>query len=530
VWQQVFSAATAATAAAPMAAHDTGSIDRPASMQELGFFVQPRLQPLLMRYLCDASIPRTVAELLSFPKRLSSILREFEQQCLQRGIMRVESNASEQGSSVGPISAFLASLTPRFEHRVRERVLHATKLFVVNNGFETKKFNQSRVMEAQEREAAFPSIFYSPVSGSPATAAAAAVAAVSPSAASAVSPPTSDAQAHTLLMHHSHSIFSRATSYAVSQSAFAFVHMLYELYFEMLSARHAHAHVGERTFLALFESLREAVQLYAAIAPVYRARELEAVLHLSFMFHNDCTFIAKHLTTLDAHFNTVQQQDGEAETTIAVDASSRTSAAGGSSSTSVSAADDSTASSSISSSCAPPLQFADLAPPLSQQGSHFFLLQLSRQRTLVSDLAEAFVRFFADLDDRTAFQSTLQAAKQTLHQLTSIEKTWNQLMGGQHNPIPPEYANMGATVAVNAGATPAAASASSATSAPSSSSSSAAVSSSSLAASSSSSSSSAARHNGWPLNLGLLLESLTARLVGLVLDKADISVEGGQQH
>ena len=273
VWQQVFSAAPTTTTAASQSTSSDSAVavaatvtveDRPASMHELGLFVCPRLQPLLLRHLCDASIPRNVADLLTFPTRLANKLKEFEQQALQRGLMRlIDASPSAAPSSsaataavvaaaaaaadvagagvgvaatpsVGPISSFLASLTSRFEHRVRERVLQHTKMLVVNNGFDTKKFanaaNRASNAEQQRDEEDFPSLFYETSSTC--------------SAASAASSSSSGpaAQSHSLLLHNSQLIFSRSTHYAISKSAFAFVRMIYELYFEAFQARET---VGE---------------------------------------------------------------------------------------------------------------------------------------------------------------------------------------------------------------------------------------------------------------------------------------------
>jgi hypothetical protein len=132
----------------------------------------------------------------------------------------------------------------------------------------------------------------------------------------------------------------------------------------------------------------------------------------------------------------------------------------------------------------------DLAAPMSELGSKYFLLQLSRQRTLMTELAEAVGRMIRELEDDGAFHSALQSMKQTLHQLSGVEKAWNRLMGTSQ-PVMPSLDAGGAVPAGPVAHTP--------------------------------------RSNGWPLNLGMLLELLVSKLVAAVLEKSDISVEGGQR-
>lgn len=214
------------------------------------------------------------------------------------------------------------------------------------------------------------------------------------------------------------------------------------------------------SFQSLFASLRDSVHLYQAISPVYRGGELESILHLSFMFYNDCTFISKHLTALHAHMKMEELRSAPSHP-----------------------------STQSADSAAAPLMLVDLAAPMSDLGSKYFLLQLSRQRTLMIDLADAVGRMIRDLEDDGAFHSALQTCKQTLHQLSGVEKAWNRLMGTSQ-PVMPSIDTVGVVAAGPVTHTP--------------------------------------RSNGWTLNLAMLLELLTSKLVAAVLDKSDISVEGGQ--
>ena len=184
------------------------------------------------------------------------------------------------------------------------------------------------------------------------------------------------------------------------------------------------------------------------------------------MFYNDCTFISKHLTALHAHMKMEAMKGNSAHTQQSAQSADPAAAAAG------------------------PLMLVDLAAPMSELGSKYFLLQLSRQRTLMTELAEAVGRMIRELEDDGAFHSSLQSCKQTLHQLSGVEKAWNRLMGTSQ-PVMPSLDAGGAVPAGPVAHTP--------------------------------------RSNGWPLNLGMLLELLVSKLVAAVLEKSDISVEGGER-
>jgi hypothetical protein len=228
VWQQVFSSAPATAVPTTASSADSVPASLPPSMPSLTSFLQLRLQPLILQHICHASIPRCVDDLLTFPTRSSSKLLEFEQQCLQRGLLRVEESESPPPAapSNGPITLFLASLHTHFQNGVQERVLLHTKSLILNNSFDTQHFGRMEPEEEEKTRREFPSVFYGKEAPSlPA----------SPSAAS----PSASPSSHSLflLLQHSHQIFSRSTFFAVSQATFAFVRMLYELYFEAFRAR-----------------------------------------------------------------------------------------------------------------------------------------------------------------------------------------------------------------------------------------------------------------------------------------------------
>jgi hypothetical protein len=336
-------------------------------------------------------------------------------------------------------------------------------------------------------DTAFPSVFYG---------------AAVPSS-SAASHPLSK-QSLSLLQHHSRSILSRNSAFMLTMSGAAFVRMLYELWCEANRARDIllptaaaaafSAAAAASPFQALFDCLRACVSLHTAIAGVHRSGALEQAMQLALLLHNDCAFAAQHLTLLHA---LVRMEDLR-----------RTAAAA----TTTTLNESSSSSSNIASPASSPstplqLMLVDLSAPLSSLGSSFLQLHLRRLRVLVSELGDGLASSLGHLEDDASWQRALQATKRALHQLAQAEKAWQQCMGP--NAMLTGTA-AGATMPGTGGAASSGLSSTSSTI-------------------SGGGSSGGVRSNGWPLLLGKLLEQLTSRLVAAVIEKSDISIEGGQQ-
>jgi hypothetical protein len=248
--------------------------------------------------------------------------------------------------------------------------------------------------------------------------------------------------------------FERMTA---AMDASVMIACLYVLLFIVVSS------LSLLSFHSLFSTLRDSVHLYMAIAPVYRGPDMESIIHLSFMFYNDCTFISKHLTRLHSYMKMDQLQ----ASVVAPPAAIKT---------------EESKKSVVPTSSAT-LMLVDLAAPLRHLGAKYFLLHLTRQRNYLTELLDS-LQSLADLEEDQVYAAANQALKQTLHQLASIEKIWHQLMGTSQTLLTQTPRDATSTVP--------------------------------------------ARPNGWALNIGMLLEYLSSRLVGIVLEKADISVEGGE--
>lgn len=147
---------------------------------------------------------------------------------------------------------------------------------------------------------------------------------------------------------------------------------------------------------------------------------------------------------------------------------------------------ESLSSSSLSSHVLP-TTLVDLATPLQQLGEKYFLLHITRQRNALTELLDSLQ--LGDIEDDAVYAQSVQSVKQTLHSLSSMQKIWFQIFGSG--------INTGAVL--NNNATPQSAVSSSPSS------------------------------NGWPLTMGMLLEFLSSRLVGMVLEKTDISVESASR-
>jgi hypothetical protein len=218
-------------------------------------------------------------------------------------------------------------------------------------------------------------------------------------------------------------------------------------------------------------------------------------MQLALLLHNDCAFAAQHLTLLHA---LVRMEDLR-----------RTAAAAATTTLSESSSSSSSTASHASSPSKPlQLMLVDLSAPLSSLGSSFLQLHLRRLRLLVSELGDGLASSLGHLEDDASWQRALQATKRALHQLAQAEKAWQQCMG-------PNAMLTGTTSA--AATMPGAGTASSA------------LPPISLTTSGGGGSSGGVRSNGWPLLLGKLLEQLTSRLVAAVIEKSDISIEGGKQ-
>ena len=190
-------------------------------------------------------------------------------------------------------------------------------------------------------------------------------------------------------------------------------------------------------------------------------------MQLGLLMHNDCSFVAQHLTAMHTY---QRLQD------IQRAASAATTVAAASSASAVPAA-------AVAAGAAKVSMLVDLAPPLSALGGKFLSLHVRRLRVLVAELSDSLAARLGSLEGESAWHGALQDTKRTLHQMATAEKAWQKCMGGSS-------VLRAAGAAATFGTAPS---------------------------------------NGWPLLLGLLLEQLSSRLVATVLDKADISVEGGKR-
>lgn len=232
---------------------------------------------------------------------------------------------------------------------------------------------------------------------------------------------------------------------------------------KLLSQSHAHSLAVSFllfSFSALFSTLRDAVHVYIAIAPVYRGSDLEGVPHLSMLLHNDCRFLAAHLARLHATL-AMQQQSHPIDT--------------------------------LPPSSRPPLVLVDLCAPLRSLGAKYLTLHVGRMRAALGELSDLLRSFFeSDAEDETLHHSCVLATRQAMHELHALEKTWSRLMGDGH-------AHASAARGAEASDAPLLVPASS------------------------------PRSGGWSLTLGLLLESLSSRLLSLVLDRSDLSVSAASR-
>lgn len=204
---------------------------------------------------------------------------------------------------------------------------------------------------------------------------------------------------------------------------------------------------------------------------------MESILHLSFMFYNDCKFISKHIERINASMKMEQMKAQQAKKDNNNNNEEKTEAS---------------ASPSSSSSS---LLLVDLSAPLRHLGEKYFLLHLTRQRNSVTELLDS-LGTLSDIEDDSVYHTARQSVEQTLHQLSTVEKIWHQLMGSHtHLLLPPPL-----TPAVDAAAT-------------------ALTTATSLEP----------RSNGWNMHIGLLLEAITSRLVSVVLEKTDLSVEAANR-
>lgn len=250
------------------------------------------------------------------------------------------------------------------------------------------------------------------------------------------------------------------------------------------------------SYVSLFTTLRDSLHLYIAISPVYRGPDLESIVHLSFMFFNDCMWMSKHITKLHAHMKMEEMKERrERNNRTMVNTTSKEEESSQSSSAVV----------AEPAAVASPAMLVDLAAPIRELGERYFLLHLTRQRALVNEFLDSLSNL-STIEEDDSYASATQSLKQTIHQLGTMEKIWCQIMTTTHTQLFNNNAN-----ANNDAASKVVTTSSSAPSVPI-------------------SETVSAIHNGWSMVSGMILELLSSRLVGMVLDKSDISVEAGTRH